>query len=118
MTKSDWRKASRSKIYSVLLEQDAQAALMGEDLDPKLVLKAISKAYPFAGRENHPYKQWLKEVAIARKFLKCGYQVREYYAFCERQESVARGWRLDRGGKIVKPVEGQMSLFGGDRHAD
>lgn len=76
-------------------------------------LKLISKAYPFGPRDHHPYKQWLREVAIARAFLKTNYQVREYWAFSERYERGQRGYSPNKPRRIIKPVEGQLSLLEG-----
>lgn len=111
MTTSGWRKVARQRIADTLIEYEAQCLLLDQPMDQKVALKQISQAYPFHQREMHPYKQWLKEVAIARAFLKCGYQVREYWAFAERYERVQRGYNPNKPGRLIKPVEGQISLF-------
>lgn len=61
---SRWRARCRSVIDSIYSSRlDLRA-------DPVAMLKAMSKAYPFGSRTGHPYKMWLKEMAIARSKLR------------------------------------------------
>lgn len=56
MTKSSWRRRSRSIIREILNESKATTI--------KQLKREISKSYPFHERELHPYKIWLSEVKI------------------------------------------------------
>lgn len=96
-----WRDIARERILTVLLEQEAQAVCLGESLDVKTVLKAISKAYPFNQRKYHPYKVWCSEVKLAKLFLQTGLPARNY--------SVMAHQLMHR--RTDKPPEGQMMLF-------
>lgn len=57
-TESRWRLHSREVIRQVL-------ASLPKDATDKEKRKAVREAYPFGVRRNHPYKAWLKEVALA-----------------------------------------------------
>jgi hypothetical protein len=80
---------------------------MGAKMDEKTAIVAISKAYPFFDRERHPYKQWLKEVAIAKAFLKAKLPVRGFTGFAERYEAGNRSIAQN------KPSPGQINLLQG-----
>ncbi len=96
-----WRDIARERILTVLMEQEAQAACLGEPLDHKTVLKAISKAYPFGQRKYHPYKVWCSEVRLAKLFLQSGLPARNYTVMAH--ELMYR--------RVHEPTEGQMTLF-------
>jgi hypothetical protein len=49
-----WREKARPVIKQVIKE-------VGTD-DMKALRRALSKAYPFWGKENYPYKVWLDEI--------------------------------------------------------
>ena len=58
MAESQWRVRSRQVIAEVMASMPADATL------PQ-VRKALRDAYPFGGREHHPYKMWCSEQRIA-----------------------------------------------------
>ncbi len=60
MSESQWRQRSAIVIASVLATLPPTATL-------KEKRNAIRAAYPFGLRRFHPYKMWLKEVAVSLK---------------------------------------------------
>ena len=105
MTTSKWREISRETIYYKLLEYEAQQTLLEQTFSQKEVFKLISEAYPFGERRRHPYKQWLKEVALAKQFMKLKRPMREFEWFAERNDRALKAPPLPRVGP------GQMSLL-------
>ncbi|MDA0269051.1 MAG: hypothetical protein O3A14_19350 [Cyanobacteria bacterium] len=100
---SYWRQRAREVIHKTLLEWEGG----GGDIDKAIA--AISDAYPFGTRSNHPYKQWLKERKIAIAFLNLlpARPVDAYLHFagnCEASELLTRNRR-----DFVSP--GQLSLL-------
>lgn len=83
-TESRWRRRAREVIQEVIKR-------VGRS-DEKALRKAISDAYPFGARANHPYTVWLSEVK---------FQI-EWKPSSENVPGVE---------KLV-PLPGQMDLFG------
>ncbi|HIK42131.1 hypothetical protein [Thermoleptolyngbya sp. M55_K2018_002] len=98
---SHWRNAARSRIADTLLEYEAQQACLCEPFNSADALKKISAAYPFGDRKWHPYKQWLKEVALARKFLKTNRPAIEFQQWATSQAKM----------RSVKVSPGQLTLI-------
>jgi len=78
---SDWRSAAKAAIL------EAVAALPADATDAEQ-RKAISAAYPFGVRENHPYKVWLAEV-------------RRYFGTYRPSESAKRSGQRYRAQRVA-----------------
>ncbi len=98
---SYWRKVARRRIAQALLEYEAQQVCLGEPISPEDALKRISAAYPFGDRKRHPYKQWLKEVALARKFLAANRPAREFEEWAVSHDNL----------RPAKVAPGQLTLI-------
>lgn len=107
MANYSWRERSRDVIQQVLLEHEAQAALLDKPINKAALLKAISNAYPFGPRQYHPYKQWLDEVKAAREFLQTQRPFREFTWFAQ-QRMKAKHTPPARRDEVAP---GQMSLL-------
>ncbi|HXS24461.1 MAG TPA: hypothetical protein VN719_09540 [Gemmatimonadales bacterium] len=55
MDRYTWGQEARESIDRAL-EEGRRLGLEGRELE-----RFVSKAYPFQGRENYPYKVWLRE---------------------------------------------------------
>jgi hypothetical protein len=108
--KSKWRKAARDTITAKLLEIEAQAALLGEDIDTKQAIKEVNAAYPFVGRHSHPYKIWRSEMKVVREFLSLNprREARYYDCFSKQIE----GKKFQKTAKVQPVAPGQTNLFG------
>lgn len=60
--RSSWREYARPIIQAVLRETAGQSE--------REIRKALIEAYPFGERAMHPYKMWLKEIAVQRGRIK------------------------------------------------
>lgn len=59
---SHWRKHAAPIIQQVLEETKGQ--------DEKEIRRALRDAYPFGGRDHHPYKIWCDEIKRQRGLKK------------------------------------------------
>lgn len=58
MSQSKWREQFRPIIARILAENDGQ--------NEAVIRKALSDAWRWGPRQNHPYQMWRKEIAVQR----------------------------------------------------
>lgn len=87
MAESRWRVEARRVIDEVLNTLSPNATFYQKR-------KAVSLAYPFGPRENHPYKVWLDEVKKAISVKKRNPKRPAWFAWTRlKSASAARGAR-------------------------
>lgn len=62
-----WRDLARNRLETVLLAYESACNV--SELSLKEFNELASKAYPFGVRQRWPYKAWLAEMKVARKFF-------------------------------------------------
>jgi hypothetical protein len=64
MSQSYWRGKAKTVIWQTLKDNginSARDAFNLSEKDKKRIIKAVSDAYPFGQKTNHPYKCWCSE---------------------------------------------------------
>lgn len=105
MNIDSWRDKSQVIVTSHLLEVEAQAILLGDDIDLIAALTEISRdKYPFQAKKGHAYKAWLAAIRWTKARLDDGWNTRQFTI------TYWRSWDLkDRRSPVT---ENQLNLFG------
>jgi hypothetical protein len=105
LDKGSWGERAVRVINEVLKEHAGESEAQ--------ILRACRDEYPFGERSMHPYKIWLKKIALLKKLLR-GEPLRKPAAPQRKAPDIATtplfGGVLDSESELLKKVENRDSL--------